>query len=236
MKKNPLSSLTVKSQKSPSVGSNIFICRRIADDIEDFGAEPPRIYAQADSLPFRQTWISQIAMPRESGRAWTGYDETHLRFYALVEDSDIITRAAADNQLMWTLGDTVEFFLKPGRDQDFYTEIHVSPNGYLMDLGIPSRWKFFHKEIGMDDVIKFESRSMRRAMTFPDWKCWAVELRVPWVSFGIAGLPAPGSVWQAAVCRYNYRSDRKRPELSSTAFLKERNFHRYEEYHDLVFE
>jgi len=211
-------------------------CRKISGDLDDFGGAPPAAYAAAASLPFRQAWAGPDTLPSEGGRAWAGDDTTHIRFYALVSDSDIISRATADNQWIWTLGDTVEFFLKPGKHQDFYTEIHVACNGYLMDLGIPSRQKFFSKEVGMEDVIKFDSHSIRRVVTFPERGAWAVELRTPWTAYGLAAAPAPGAVWQLAVCRYNYWSDRKEPEFSSTAFLQAPNFHRLEDYHDLVFE
>jgi hypothetical protein len=42
-------------------------------------------------------------------------------------------------------------------------------------------------------------------------------------------------VWQFAVCRYNYHGTLQDPELSSTAALTKCAFHRYEEYHDLLF-
>jgi hypothetical protein len=55
------------------------------------------------------------------------------------------------------------------------------------------------------------------------------------VTFGREVVPSPGTVWQFAVCRYNYSSNLEGLELSSTARLTELDFHRYEEYTELVF-
>ena len=48
-------------------------------------------------------------------------------------------------------------------------------------------------------------------------------------------IPAPETVWQFAVCRYNYSGDLESLELSATAHFTELDFHRYEEYTDLIF-
>ena len=67
-------------------------------------------------------------------------------------------------------------------------------------------------------------------------KGWTVEGRIPWSAFKAAGgKPGPGDRWKVALCRYDYSKAFEGPELSSTAPLSVPNFHRYEDYGELVF-
>ena len=79
-----------------------------------------------------------------------------------MQDSDIGSRATADNQKMWTLGDVAEFFIKPGGDRTDYWEIHITPNDFLMDIYIPNREGFTGGEIGWEDVVAPESHTRKR--------------------------------------------------------------------------
>ena len=67
-------------------------------------------------------------------------------------------------------------------------------------------------------------------------KGWTVEGRIPWTAFKpTGGRPAVGDRWKFALCRYDYSVYLERPELSSTAPLTQADFHRYEDYGELVF-
>ena len=48
-------------------------------------------------------------------------------------------------------------------------------------------------------------------------------------------MPAAGTTWQFAVCRYNYNQSLKNPELSSSAPLTTPGFHNYEDFNNLAF-
>ena len=51
-----------------------------------------------------------------------------------------MSHSSADQQRMWQLGDCAELFVKAGgADDGPYWEIHVTPNGHLMDTRIPGR-------------------------------------------------------------------------------------------------
>ena len=103
---------------------------------------------------------------------------------------------------MWTLGDVAEFFVKPGGERSDYWEIHVTPNGYLMDLHIPDRDRFTEREVTWEEVLAPDSGTLRRVWRLEDR--WAVEVRIPWKAFGLDSAPGPGTEWSFAVCRYNY--------------------------------
>ena len=77
--------------------------------------------------------------------------------------------------------------------------------------------------------------NIRRANVTKD-KGWVVEGRIPWEAFKpTGGRPKPGDRWKFALCRYDYSVAFDRPELSSCAPLTTGDFHRYEDYADLVF-
>ena len=208
-------------------------CTIVAGAVDDFGAERPEKYRTCEALLLRRFWEGSNALPDESGCAYVGAAEEGLSFYVLYKDSDIFSTATGDNQKMWTLGDVAEFFVKPGVERSDYWEIHIAPNDYIMDIYIPDREKFMAGDITWDDVIAPASNTARHVEVL-DGK-WAVEICVPWQAFGLEAAPAAGTVWQFAVCRYNYNGGLDDPEHSTTAHLSEPGFHRYEEYTDLVF-
>jgi hypothetical protein len=174
-------------------------------------------------------------MPDEGGVSYVGFSSAGLWFYMWLEDSSIYTQARNDNEKLWTLGDAAEFFIKPGEAREDYWEIHVSPNDLMMDIHIPSRDRYISGVISWEDVVAANSGSTKRVQVIPAENRWAVELCIPWVAFEFEAVPVPGTVWQFAVCRYNYSGDLESLELSATAHFTELNFHRYEEYTDLVF-
>lgn len=209
------------------------MCKKISGPVKDFSVKPPVPFPEESKLALMRFWDKENCLPREKGFAWTGYCEEGLRFAAFLEDSEIITKVTSDNQKIWMLGDTVEFFIKPGQRQTVYYEIHISPNGHIMDLRIPSREKFRNKEISWEQVLNFNSHSRYKTFILPG--AWAVEITIPWSCFGLQKFSLPQTNWQFAVCRYNYSSAWPEPELSSTAHFTRADFHRYEDYHELVF-
>jgi hypothetical protein len=65
---------------------------------------------------------------------------------------------------------------------------------------------------------------------------WTAEGRIPWSAFAPSGgKPKPGDRWRFALCRYDFSVAFDHPELSSTAPLTRSDFHRYEDYGELVF-
>ena len=210
-------------------------CPHLSGGIDDFGARHPHKYSGCDPVELVQWWEGPDQLPREKGVAYVGASAAGLCFYVWLEDQLIYTEARADNERMWTLGDTAEFFIKPGVGREDYWEIHITPNDLIMDIHIPSRANFTAGIISWDEVIAANSGSTKRVQVGEGEKEWALELCVPWAAFGLETAPAAGEVWQFAVCRYNYPGNLDDPEHSSTAHLSEPGFHRYEEFSDLVF-
>ena len=208
-------------------------CPPVAGNVADFGAEHPEKYRDCTRLPLRQYWQGAEALPIEGGHAFVGAAETSLCLYTYYEDSDIFSTATADDQKMWTLGDVVEFFVKPGVDRSDYWELHITPNDFIMDIYIPDRAKMQSGEVTWEEVLAPQSGASKRVQVADGH--WSVELCVPWQAFDIESMPAAGTTWQFAVCRYNYNQSLKNPELSSSAPLTTPGFHNYEDFNNLAF-
>jgi hypothetical protein len=213
------------------------VCHKVSGDVRDFGVERPDKYQDCEALHLVQWWKGPGHTPLEGGVCYVGHDQQGLWFYVCLGDGSVYTRARRDNEKMWELGDTVEFFVKPGEDREDYWEVHVTPNDLIMDILIPSRDEYLAGVITWEDVVVADSGSTRRVQVTAAENRWVVELCIPWTAFGRETVPGAGSVWQIAVCRYNYSEGPGdgNLELSSTAHLTELNFHRYEEHTDLVF-
>lgn len=208
-------------------------CPAVSGAVDDLGAAHPHKYSACQALPLRRFWDGPDALPQESGTAYIGAAQEGLSFYVLLEDSDIFSTATGDDQRMWTLGDVAEFFIKPGVERTDYWEIHITPNDYIMDIHIPDREKFMAGDITWDQVIAPSSHTAKRVAVLDGQ--WVLEIVIPWKTFDLDAAPAAGTVWQFAVCRYNYNNGLEDPEHSSTAHLSEPGFHNYEEFTDLVF-
>ncbi len=200
-------------------------CARVSDADAELGSEHPQKYRDAAKLTLGQFW--------QGADAFIGASETGLCFYIYMRDSDIFSRATADNQKMWTLGDVAELFVKPGGERSDYWEIHVTPNDFIMDIYIPEREQLMGGKISWEEVLAPDSHTRKRVHVGDG--SWAVEACVPWSAFDVEGLPPAGSEWKIAVCRYNCTGDLENQELSSTASFSEASFHRHEEYTTLVF-
>lgn len=212
------------------------ICKEVTGQVLDFCADRPVKYRASEPLQLMQWWKDAAHVPAEGGVSYVGFSSDGLWFYVCLEDSSIYTQARNDNEKLWTLGDVAEFFVKPGETREDYWEIHVSPNGLIMDIHIPSRDKYINGVISWEDVVAADSRSTKQVQVIPAENRWTMELCIPWAAFEFESVPAPGTVWQFAVCRYNYSGDLESLELSATAHFTELNFHRYEEYTNLIFD
>lgn len=210
-------------------------CPPVTGTVGNFGGAQPDKYTACPPLRFHQSWESPQTLPAEGGVAYVGCSATGLWFYTCLQDSDIFSQATADDQKMWTLGDVVEFFIKPGRARSDYWEIHVTPNSFLMDLYIRDREDFMAGRTSFEEALGHRSQAQFHVAVMADRNQWSTEICIPWQAFGVDGMPESGVVWQFAVCRYNCNGGLEQPELSSVAPFSVRSFHRHEEFLDLVF-
>ncbi|MFM8635402.1 MAG: PQQ-dependent sugar dehydrogenase, partial [Planctomycetia bacterium] len=103
---------------------------------------------------------------------------------------------------------------------------------FIPRRGHVGRFKKLH-DFGIESAVKL--RGTLDTWTDTD-EGWSVEMRIPWSSFmPTGGRPEPGDEWRFALCRYDHDTSRERPELSTSAPLRELSFHKHEDYAPLKF-
>jgi len=151
-----------------------------------------------------------------------------------MEDADVTTRATADSQHLWELGDVFEIFLE-AEGAGFYTEMHVAPGNHRL-----------HLQLRPDDYEAMKKKALHPSDLMirpPGFEChsaitptgWTVGVRIPAALVDPQGLITPASRWRASFCRYDAWSDGRPPVLSSTSPHRELNFHRRHEWRPLCF-
>ena len=184
-------------------------------------------------------WEKRKAKTKTTARLL--WDDSFLYFLAEMEDSDLYAYTKNKNGETW-YDDVFELFFKPGGEGAkglHYYEFQVNALNTQLELSLPSRGSGGYQrfapltKLGMESAVKLRG-------TLNDWKDkdegWTVEGRIPWSAFEpTGGKPKPGDKWRVALCRYDYSAAFESPDLSSTAPLTVPNFHRYEDYGELVF-
>jgi hypothetical protein len=211
-------------------------CRRATNRIKIDGVLDEVAWEQAEELKdFAVYW--QNRKPKTATTARLLWDNEYLYFAADMEDEDLFAKVKDRNGMTW-YDDVFELFFKPSADQLAYYEFQVNALNTPLELFLPSRGaggylRFADTRLGMESAVQLRG-------TLNNWedkdKGWTVEGRIPWTAFkATGGRPKPGDKWRFALCRYDYSATLEYPELSSTAPLKQSDFHRYEDYGELTF-
>jgi hypothetical protein len=216
-------------------------CRRVAGEVRIDGKLDEAAWEKAVVLKdFAVYWAKR--KPKTATAARLLWDDRHLYFAADMEDSDLFAQVKERNGMTW-YDDVFEVFLKPSVEKNRlphqYYELQVNALNTQLELFLPSRGSGGYNRTASTTRFGMESAVHRRG-TLNDWKDrdegWTVEGRIPWTAFDAAGgRPKAGDRWRFALCRYDYSVAHERPELSSTAPLTQSDFHRYEDYGELVF-
>jgi Carbohydrate family 9 binding domain-like len=211
-------------------------CRWLKGQIEFDGIINETAWTNAQPIEFRVPW--QNRQPKTATKARLLWDKEYLYFCAEMEDHDIYADIVQQNGRLWE-NDVFELFFKPSEKKLAYYEFQVNPNNSQLELYFPSRGSGGYNrfapltEVHVESVVKLNG-------TLNDWtdkdKGWTVEGRIPWTAFEpTGGRPKAGDVWRFALCRFDYSATLDRPEQSTSAPLTAADFHRYEDYQELVF-
>lgn len=212
-------------------------CRRLASRLKVDGALDEKAWnAGFPVKEFAVFWQKRPARTKTvSTLLW---DDKFLYFAAEMEDSDLFALTTERNGMTWE-DDVFELFFKPHADRPAYYEFQVNAVGTVLELALPSRGAGGYRRFAKLSRLGLEA-AVRRKGTLNDHtdkdKNWTVEGRIPWKAFAATGgAPDAGDVWRFALCRYDYSVAHDQPELSSCAALTRPDFHRYEDYSELVF-
>jgi hypothetical protein len=217
----------------PMTSSN-WECRPLpafaADNLESVRAA----FQGTTGLGLQQTWREKPEPDFTPGIVRLGWRGHSLLVFAELEDADIFTRATADNQRMWEIGDTFEMFLQLA-DSPGYAEFHVTPNNRHLQLRFPNsktvsraREQNLFDEFLLPGVI-FHSR------TWVEKRQWFIYAEIPVLAVCGADQPLAGTSWRFSFSRYDYVRGRAEPIISSTSPHSEPDFHRQPEWRTLQF-
>ena len=195
-------------------------------------SDPEITVARAEPVMLDHSWPPSARPAGTTVRI--GWDPDCIFVHAVLDDEDVTTRATADSQHMWKLGDVFEIFLE-AKDAGFYTEMHVAPGNHRLHLrlGYDDSAAMRSKTLSIEDTMirppQFESRCTIRP------NGWTVDVRIPAGLVDPKGLITPDSQWNASFCRYDAWSDGRPPVLSSTSAHEQVNFHLRQDWRPLCF-
>jgi hypothetical protein len=209
-----------------------------------WNAEPLR------DLPLTDARLSPMAVDKHwqaLGQAWRGggtepgfnpgwarvqWSTAELHYDAVLLGSRPQNRAVTLNERTWELGDVFEIFLQVA-GQSCYVEMHITPENKRLQLLWPLG--------GLQRVRQDQARLEEFTVNRPDWAqsstylgpgFWVARAVIPLTILGIApGAPPPQL--RTMVARYDYGTNAS-PVLSSTAQLQAPDFHRTNEWQNLV--
>ena len=221
-------------------GSKRFECRWADGAIQLDGQATEPAWSKAQVIEgFYLPWLGdEQPLAQAQTRARLLWDRDYLYFYADLEDRDLFADVKKHDGKTWN-NDVFELFLKPSREKSGYYEFHVNAAGTTMDMFVARREPGLFEKYARQLVFQMESRVRLKGslnQREDQDQGWSVEGKIPWTDMlSTGGRPAVGEQWLLALCRYDYSKDSKDPELSTIAPLKERDFHRHEDYLPLRF-
>ena len=188
---------------------------------------------------FSLPWLRDKARPAKTAtRARLLWDRENLYFLADMDDADVKGHVVKHDGPTWE-DDVFELFFKPAADKPGYYEFEINALNTQFDVFVPQRGAKMAGPFVDADQFHVESKVAVHG-TLNDSKDqdqgWTVEGRIPWRDFIKAGgRPEIDERWKFALCRYDYSTAEKEPELSSCAPLTQASFHQHEKYATLKF-
>ena len=188
-------------------------------------------FQNSTACALRQAWLPKPEAGFAPALAHVGWRTGSLLLYVDLTDTDIFTRATADNQHFWELGDTFEIFLRPV-EQELYLEFHVTPNNLHLQLRFANAetTKRIRKTGAFESVIINEPVFESKTWVHPNAGRWFIYAEIPVISVMEKPAPLPGSKWLFSFSRYEYARGRKEPVISSTSPHSVPDFHCQEEW------
>ncbi len=125
---------TLKSPRLPAIFSITCLLAACATAPSQMPVPIP----QDGTVPFdlAQPWNSSLDAGFEPGTVHLAWTPTALVITADLTDVDVSTKATADNQAMWELGDAFEMFIQVEGRTD-YVELHIVPTNHKLHLEMP---------------------------------------------------------------------------------------------------
>jgi hypothetical protein len=183
-----------------------------------------------------QAWRAAVEPGFAPGQVRIGWREDSLLIFAELNDHDIFSSATTTNQRMWELGDTFEVFLRPD-GQTEYIELHVTPNNQQLRLRFASTEALRSAQAAnvFDDFLLPWNVFYSATWLQPENQKWFVYAAIPAIAVCSQARIRAGSRWHFSFSRYDYTRGNGEPVVSSTSPHAVADFHRQQEWGELVF-
>jgi len=177
-----------------------YYCRRAIGPIVIDGALDEPAWSAVSPLPPLQLSHGR-GMPRLATEVRACWDDTALYVAFSCKDTDIWSEYERRDDPLYDQ-EVVEIFLSPTGDLRHYFEIEISPANVLFDA------KVFNPDLdrrtmlvdrgwdapGLRSAVRVSGTLNRRDDVDVGW---IAEIAIPFADLGLAGPPAPGTVWRA---------------------------------------
>jgi len=201
-------------------------------------ANPGAAFANAPTLRFGRSWEPN-SPPFSPGVVRMGWRGNRILYYAELTDAHLVTAAQRRNELLWTLGDTFEFFAGVASDPR-YIEYHCAPNGVILQLLLPHRLFFKDLQDAIEKLPTYfiiDDESTVRVLPFAAG--WAIYGELCVSALGVTADSLRGQEWDVSFSRYDYdRLDSEPMQTSTSQFQPGPNlsFHSREDWSRVKFE
>ena len=219
-------------------------CDRIAPVLLGDWVALDAAMAGAHRWQLDQAWLPATDRRFEPAEARVAWTREALVILGTLRDRDVFNPVEDFNEPSFQLGDVFEVFIKPS-NQEAYFEFHVSPHNQVMQLRWPAPpRRMLHADKlrvnrgASSEMLQPYKVSTPRIATatrsMPDGNGWQVWVEIPLKMMMDSPASLADSRWRLSLSRYDYTRGEKRPVLSSTSSHSQLDFHRVEDWQDLV--
>lgn len=228
--------IALPSRAKPSVALRpTIVCSPLPAFDADYYYEVWSAFSSAVPLALGQSWRNKVERNFAPGQVRTGWRRDVLLVFAELSDQDIYTSATQADQRVWELGDTFEIFLQPS-DWLGYVVLLVAPNNVCLQRCYPNAAAVDSLRSRAVDGYQLDGKTFHsRTWTYPNANHWSVYAEIPARLFGKSLRSLAGCRWRFSFNRYDFTRPRKEPVISSTSPHAKADFHRQQEWGELIF-
>lgn len=200
------------------------ICPELTVYDLSLGLPPESLFENTPVLRFSQSWLPAPEEGLRSGEVRIGWFGSTFCFDAKLADDRIFTSAEKRNEMLFLLGDTLEFFAGI-QDDPAYVEYHYAPNGVIHQLLWPRPLASIDlKSSGGVEAFAIIENSSKSAVDRIAGG-WRVNAQVQLPRSTNCNGSLAGVSLDVHFGRYDYSDRESKPVLSSTSPLRRASFH-----------
>lgn len=181
-------------------------------------------FTNSPAVLFSQSWLAKRQPEFTPGSVRIGWHGNKFCFDAKLQDARLLTSAKHRNEMLYELGDTLEFFAGAARSNS-YIEYHYAPNGVILQLLWPANARSLDiSSMGGVQTFSIEENHST-SLVLPFDGGWRVCAKVQFSDLSNASGTLEGSEIDLNFGRYDYADAKTPPVLSSTSVLPRCCFH-----------